>query len=174
MPDDALSATVSTIEMFQSAMRLSTISIAATTKSVARSTSLATTGWSRQIVPQHERHLGLDAWLHQPRVRDRFAVADRHVGEQHAEVGSIDAEHLLHRRRGQPDLAADATGTDPGSLDHALLHGVRVVDRAVGEQVEDRLARHAGRRRLDQSLRRLFDRLAHSALGSAVSARAAG
>ncbi len=105
-----MSATVSTIEMFQSLIRLSTISIAATTKSVARITSLAITGRSGRSLLQHERHLGLDTRLHQPGRRHRLAVADRHVGEQHTEVGPIDAEHLLHHRRRQPDLAADPPG----------------------------------------------------------------
>ena len=37
--------------------------------------------------------------------RDLVAVVDEHVVEQHAEVGLVDAEQLLHRPRGQADLA---------------------------------------------------------------------
>ncbi len=98
MPDDALSATVSTIEMFQSLIRLSTISIAATTKSVARSTSLEITGRSgRSFASTNATSASTRGCISRVR-RDGLAVADSHVGEQHAEVRPVDTEHLLHDR----------------------------------------------------------------------------
>ena len=38
---------------------------------------------------------------------DFLTVVQRHVGEQHAEVGRVDAKLLLHRFGGQSDLATD-------------------------------------------------------------------
>ncbi len=98
MPDEALSATVSTIEMFQSLIRLSTISIAATTKSVARSTSLAITGRSgRSLFSTNATSASTRGCI--SRVRGTGSLSPiGHVGEQHAEVRAVDAEHLLHDR----------------------------------------------------------------------------
>ena len=50
-----------------------------------------------QVAFQHQRHLRLHLGLQGARESDLLAVANRHVVEQHAEVGRIDAELLLHR-----------------------------------------------------------------------------
>ena len=74
-----------------------------------------------------------------------IAVADLHVDEQRAEVGLVDAELLLHRRRGEADLAAaHAAAAVEVELRVDELHGiagVHVVGRA--DDVTDRRARHA-------------------------------
>ena len=64
---------------------------------------------SARSSPEHEGDLGLDPRL-QHDDRDRVAVGVGHVVEEHAEVGLVDPELLLHRRRGQADLAADHSG----------------------------------------------------------------
>ena len=59
---------------------------------------------------EHEGDLGLDPRLQQPRRRAPVAVGVGHVVEEDAEVGLVDAQLLLHRRRGEADLAADDHG----------------------------------------------------------------
>lgn len=61
----------------------------------------------RQVALENQRDFGFHPRLDHPRRSDGRAVADQHVGKQHAVVGLIDAELLLHRARGQADLASD-------------------------------------------------------------------
>ena len=157
IPDDALSATVSTIEILQSLIRLSTISIAGDDEvrgpqDVARDHRAI-----REVAAQHERDLGLDPGLEQSRARDGLAITACHLGEQHAEVGRVDAHLALHRRRRQADLSPHPARSGPAQLDDPLLHGVGVVDRSARQQVEERIARDARRLRLDQATSGGFD-----------------
>jgi hypothetical protein len=85
-------------------------------------------------------------------VVDLGAVRHGHVGEQHAEVGLVDAERALHGRCGQPDLGAHraAAGGEPG-VDLGALHGVRGLDVAGREKaVPQRGDRFSGGVRLRQ------------------------
>ena len=62
--------------MFQLAMRLSTISIAGSAKSIARTTSATVTPAVIEVAAEHDRDLGLDLGLHQAAPRHLLAVAD--------------------------------------------------------------------------------------------------
>jgi hypothetical protein len=99
-----LSATVSTRVIFPSSIAESTISRAGSTWSTARSNSpKVVSGWGRSRPSKGD--LAFDLGLDQPAAVDGLAVAVFHVGEQHAEVGLIDAQLLLHRQGRQADLA---------------------------------------------------------------------
>ncbi|MNH04322.1 hypothetical protein D3C79_636140 [compost metagenome] len=78
---------------------------------------------------QYQRHLSLTFGLHEAGPGDRLAVADFHAIEQCAEVRLIHTQLLLHRVRGQTDLAPG--DTSPGThlaLGIELLHLVGVGD----------------------------------------------
>ena len=62
-----------------------------------------------EISPQHQSDFGFDLGLDQPACGNGFAIADGHVGKQHAEVGLVNAELGLDGQRGEADLAADQT-----------------------------------------------------------------
>ena len=83
-----------------------------------------------EVGHEDERDLGLHPGLEHGVDRERGAVAVGHVVEQDAEVGLVDAQLLLHRRRGEPDLAAHHRG--PGG---EALVGVAALDRVGGLQV---------------------------------------
>jgi hypothetical protein len=84
----------------------------------------------REIAPQDEGDFAFDLGLDQPGAVDGLAIAVFHVGEQHAEIGLIDAQLLLYRQGCQADLApAQAPTGSQGGLGVDLLHGVGVVQR---------------------------------------------
>jgi hypothetical protein len=74
---------------------------------------------------------------------------DRHVIEEDPEVGLVDAELLLHRRRREADLPAHhpGSGFQPRPLHHPL-HGISRVDVVSADQVTDGRARAVGWRSL--------------------------
>ena len=129
-------------------IRLSTISIAATTKSVARMTSLAITGRSGRSLSSTNATSASTRGC-SSRVRGTGSASPTAMSAKSTpKSGRVDAEHLFWTDRGrQPDLATDPAGAGLGELDHPLLHGVGVVDRAVRQQVDDRVARDTARRR---------------------------
>ena len=115
LPDEALSATVSASCTRQSAMRLSTISIAGRTPPTALSASAVVTPGPARSSANTKRDLGHDAWLEKRIDGDLRPVIDEHVVDQHAEVGLGDAEDVLSRLRGSPESAAPdrTSGRDP-------------------------------------------------------------
>src|ERR1700759_1606877 len=133
-PDDALSATVSTSLICQSATRLSTISTAGRGPGMAvRRGGGGTPGpavanrprgqrageggqgagrgdaGTGQVLLHDKGQLRLDPRLQQATKIHFVAVFHEHVVEQNPVVRLADAEQLLHGKRGQADLAA----TDP-------------------------------------------------------------
>ena len=110
--EDALSAMVSPIRMSQSTIRLSISSIAGATASVASMTSCSVHPSPGEVVAEDERDLDLH-----PRVavaagtRPVRRRTDLHVVQQVAVVRLVDAHHLLHRLRREPDLVP----ADPGA-----------------------------------------------------------
>ena len=60
-----------------------------------------------QVGGHDQRDFRLRLGLQHPRRVEYAAVGNRHVGEQRAIVGLVDAELRLHRRGGQADLAPD-------------------------------------------------------------------
>ena len=154
-----MSATVSTIEMFQSVIRLSTISIAATTKSVARRrrsrSPAGRADRSSARTPPRPRRAAASVGFAAPARRRRWPcrrTAHRSPGRSTPNICCTTGEvnPILRPTRRAPTRV---------ELDHPLLHGVRVVDRAVRQQVDDRVARNAARRGVDQALRRSLDRV---------------
>ena len=105
--EEPLSATVSAKLIFHSAMRLSTISIAAWTDAVAAATASAVVLGIGKRCRKHQRDFGLALGLDDPAPGPAPAVGDAHVIEQHAEIGLVDAKLRLHGLRGEPDLATD-------------------------------------------------------------------
>ena len=99
-----MSAIVSASVMRQSAIRLSTISNAAATASVAASTSSTVTPGPCSGAPQQKSHLRFDARSAERGHRHLGAVGQHHAVEDVAEVGLVDPEEFLHRRGGEPDL----------------------------------------------------------------------
>jgi hypothetical protein len=70
---------------------------------------------------------------------DHVAVLDEHAVQQHAVVGFVDAEHLLHRLRRQADLAAaDAFAVRDPPVDVDRLDRVGVLDRQIGMLIGER------------------------------------
>ncbi len=145
---------VSASLIFQSAMRLSMISIAGANASVAASTSSSVhpaPGRSRRARTRpRPRRAGSSSGRRRPgRPRSRL-----HVGEQVAVVGLVDAHHLLHRLRRQPDLVAERPSrrlepaTDVEQLD---LVGVDDVDAADRSRSAARSAPGRARRRAARS-----------------------
>ena len=106
-PLEARSATVSASLIRQSAIRESTISMAATAPAIARVRLRDRDAGAHQPLAEHEHDLGLDLGRDEPADRDRVAVAVDGGGEHGAVVGGVDADHLLHRLAGQPHLVAD-------------------------------------------------------------------
>jgi hypothetical protein len=143
--------------IFQSAMRESTISIAGSANSTARRTSaIVRRSWSRSRPMTKAISASTLGWIRRSRVP---AVRNRHVVEQHAVIGLIDAELALHGERDEADLAPDqaAPRREP-TFGVDLLRRVGLVDRALGQHLAHR--RH-GRPRLvgaedGVGLRRLF------------------
>ena len=107
-PAEALSATVSATCTRQSAIRLSTTSIAGSTPATAVSASAMVTPGPARSVAMHEGHLGLDPRLDEQLERDLVALVEEHVVEQDAEVGLGDAEDSLLRAPRGPAQAASA------------------------------------------------------------------
>ena len=105
-----------------------------------------------EVRGEDEGDLGLGLRLQQPAHRDDVVLGVAHVVEEHAEVGLVDAELLLHRlarsarscgrRRVAP--AASRAAVTP------LLDGVRRDDVVGADQVADRRARHPRSRCLEQ------------------------
>lgn len=97
---------------------------------------------------QHESDLGFGARGDEPPGRDRVTVGHRHVGEQVAVVRGVDAEHLLHRQRGQADLVPDDDATrgkapiDVEELDLVGIGGVELRPRRAqgGDGANSRLS----------------------------------
>ena len=87
-PDEALSATVSTSLIFQSATRLSTISIAGITPAMAASAVPVVTPGPGEVAAHDEGHLGLDARLHQRGEVHLVAVLDDHLSVSTPKSGS--------------------------------------------------------------------------------------
>ena len=86
-----------------------------------------------QVGLHQERQFGLHPRLHQTAQRDEIAVLDEHLVGEHAEVGFVDAEQLLHRRRGQADLAPDdpLAVRDP-TVDVDRLDGIGILHHQGG------------------------------------------
>ena len=119
-PQDALSATVSWIFIFQSRMRESTISKQAITPSVAASDIGVGDTRAHEVPLEHERDLSLGARLDQHIAgrADRRRCGRPSVG-QITEIGLVNVEHGLHRLAGDTDFLADhrlAVGQAPLSM----------------------------------------------------------
>ena len=96
-----------------------------------------------EVAPDDEGDLGLDLGLDQLVARHVPAVGNRHVVEQHAVVGLIDAELALHGERSQTDLASDQPSPllqPPLCVD--VLRRIGEVDRVGGQHLP-----HRGNRR---------------------------
>ena len=127
-PDDALSATVSTSLIFQSATRESTISTAGNAPAIARNAdAVFAPGPSRSrsmmkaISASTRGCTSLQI--------DHVAVLDEHAVQQHAVVGFVDTEQFLHRLRRQSDLAAaDALAVLDPPVDVHRLDRIGVLD----------------------------------------------
>ncbi len=108
----------------------------------------------RGQVPAHdEGDLGLDLGRDQAALRYLFAIGERHIGEQHAEVGLVDPQLLLHHLRGQPDLAPDQAppgGQRPLGVD--LLHPIGHRHIVLGQQVTHRRDRDPALGGLEQTV----------------------
>ena len=134
-----MSAIVSRMPIFQSAMRELTISIAGSANSTARRMSAIVSCSSSRSRPMTKAisasTLGWISWS----AGDVPAVGDRHVVEQHAVVGLIDAELALHGERGQTDLASDQPSPllQP-ALRVDLLRRIGEVDRVGGQHLPHR------------------------------------
>jgi hypothetical protein len=118
--DEPLSATVSAKVIFQSAMRLSTISIAAWTVRPPRRHRPSCSG-SGQVRAQHERDLASALGCRQRAGSSVPPSAIAHVIEQHAEIGLIDAQLRLHRLGGQARLAPDDAAALIASQNRVLI-----------------------------------------------------
>ena len=104
-----------------------------------------------KVAPQHKGDLAFDLGLDQPAAVDGLAVAVFHVGEQHAEVGLIDAQLLLHRQGRQADLApAQAPTGRQGGQGVDLLHGVGILQGLDVKTLGNAWARAATRARQGQ------------------------
>ena len=139
-----MSAIVSRMPIFQSAMRESTISIAGSANSTARKISAIVSLLAVEIAADDEGDLGLDLGLNQLVARNVPAVGNRHVVEQHAVVGLIDAELALHGERSQTDLASDQPSPllqPPLRVD--LLRRIGEVDRVGGQHLPHRRNRRS-------------------------------
>ena len=96
-----------------------------------------------KVVGEDETDLDLDPRVQEAPRLDRHVLEDLHVGEQVAVVGLVDAHHLLHGLRRQPDLVAD----HPGAFGHPLadvdqldLVGVDDVDIGMSRTSAERSA----------------------------------
>ena len=126
---------VSAILMFQSRTRLSMSSIAGATYCVARMTSSSVQPSPGSVSPRMNADLDLDPGVAVAAGRTGRPRRDLHVGEQVAVVGLVDAHHLLHRLRGEPDLVAvDARARlePPADVQQLDLVGVDDVDVGPG------------------------------------------
>ena len=103
---DALSAMVSTREIFQSRIRLSTISMAGSTKATARNISATWGSSTSRSLPSTSATSASAFGCSKPSGAGR-AVAHDHVRQQGAIVRLGHAQLALHRHGGQADLAAD-------------------------------------------------------------------
>ena len=89
-----------------------------------------------EIALEHQRHFCFDLWLEHSAVWDFLTVVQRHVGEQHAEVGRVDAKLLLHRFGGESDLAThEPFAAFQIMIGVGLLDGIGGSDPAVGDFV---------------------------------------
>jgi hypothetical protein len=149
-----LSATVSTRVIFQSSIAESTISRAGSTWSTGAQQFAQGRIGVREIAPQDEGDFAFDLGLDQPGAVDGLAIAVFHVGEQHAEIGLIDAQLLLYRQGCQADLAPAQAPTGqpgrPGGVDllprrrRRATTGCRNARKCVGQGL--RLDRAQGQR----------------------------
>ena len=151
-PHEPLSAIVSTSLIRQSAMRLSMISSGNRVPDHAERIERRHPG-SGEIPVEHDpisasmRGKIIVAEL------DLGAVLDVHVVGEHPEVGFVDAEHLLHRLRRQPDLVTELPATVAEEvLDVRQLDRVRVGDRQLGVGIRQRSDRLRGARGLSESV----------------------
>ncbi len=140
-----MSATVSAKVIFQSAMRLSTISIAATADRVAAATCSTPAAGSSRSACRTSATSASTFGCSRREGGELAAVLDPHVVEQHAKVGLVHAELLLDGRGGQPDLAAHdapAGGRPMARIDGLdAIGAVRVVGRQAVAQRSDRALR---------------------------------
>lgn len=80
-----------------------------------------------------ERDLRFDPWLDEAIGGYACAVVEQHVVEEHAGIGRVDAERLLHGIGRQPDLPADdAVAVVAFAPDQSRLDRIGVVDRHFG------------------------------------------
>ena len=111
----------------------------------------------RQVRGEDEGDFRLTRGWSSPVEPDRFVVPVPAVGEQRSEVGLPDA--ALRRFVREPDLpAAGATTRGDCATGVDLLHGVRLLHVAAGDEVAHRCTRHARLSRDVQSLRCQLDR----------------
>src|SRR5271166_5445302 len=97
-----------------------------------------------EVAPHDEGDLGFDFRLDELVARHVPAVRHRHVVEQHAIVGLIDAELALHGERSQTDLASDQPLPllqPPLRVD--LLRRIGEVDRVGGQHLPHRRNRRS-------------------------------
>jgi hypothetical protein len=120
---------VSSRPIFQSRMRLSTISSAGRTKSIGAQGLVGRDAGALERLLEHEGDLGLDPRLEEGAHRDRHVLEVEEVVEQVAVVGLGDPEQPLHRRARQADLVA-LHGAPGGQalLDLEQLDGVGVLE----------------------------------------------
>jgi hypothetical protein len=87
-----------------------------------------------------------------------LAVGEGHVGEEHAEVGLVDAKLPLDRAGSEPDLAShQARATLEAALGVDVLHGIGIVRRHAGKAIAQRRDGLAARGRVPQLVRGRFD-----------------
>ena len=124
----------------------------------------------RQVRGEDEGDFRLTRGWSSPVEPDRFVVPVPAVGEQRSEVGLPDA--ALRRFVREPDLpAAGATTRGDCATGVDLLHGVRLLHVAAGDEVAHRCTRHARLSRDVQSLRCLLDRAHDGAPASRLAIR---
>ena len=61
-----------------------------------------------QVARHQKGDLGLHPWLDEPAFRNRRAIGEDHVVEQHSRIRRVDLQLFLHGARGETDLPADA------------------------------------------------------------------
>jgi hypothetical protein len=97
-----------------------------------------------QALAEHQDDLGLQLRGDEPLERDGVAVAVGGGREDRAVVGGVDADQLLHRRRGEPDLVPhDPVAVGEQQRNQLLLDRVAVGHGQVRLGVGERGDRHA-------------------------------
>ena len=145
-PSAALSATVSTIVRVEPLsgstiwIRASRISHAGVTYDDRLEHRFQRAVGPAEVVCQHERQLDLDPGCDESVERDRVTVLVEHVVVDHAAVGLVDADRVLHHLRREPDLASPHHPPRSLGESHAgPLDLIGVVDREVGAQLRQLL-----------------------------------